>query len=193
MENDAKGMVEAIEDGKIVRVSEEYARRERLMILRRIAVQTSEARQKVDVKKGLGEDKRYRFDDFRKPLNWKKNKIVEDLVENFHWQITAARKAKNLTRKQVAVSLGVQENAIKAIENGILPSEDFVLVNKIENYFGINLRKNRVNFSGSPREMLDSAMGGGGKEEKVEEKAEGKSQEKTEGNDIDIAENIDLD
>ena len=32
---------------------------------------------------------------------------------------------------------------MKLIENGVYPDKDFVLINKIQNYYGINLRKDK--------------------------------------------------
>jgi transcriptional regulator with XRE-family HTH domain len=157
MDFGAGKIVEAIEEGRIVRVSEEYAKQEGLLILRK-ASSGEGVREKVDVKKGLGEERRLGFDDYRRPLDWRKNKIIDALIDNFNWEIAKMRKAKNITRKQLATEVGVSENTIKIVENGILPSEDFVLINKIENYLGISLRKDKTGFGGSPREMLNAAL-----------------------------------
>jgi len=151
------GMVEALEDGKIVKVSEEYARVERLPILRRI-----ERKDKIEVpvskdRRLLGEEKKIGFDELRKPLHYQKNKVIEDLVPNFQWEIMKARRAKNITRKKLAGAIGVNENSLKLIENGSLPADDFVLINKLQDYLGINLRKDKMNYSQSVRKILDSA------------------------------------
>jgi len=151
------GMVEALEDGKIVKVSEEYAKAERLLILRRI-----EKQGKVDApvskeRKFFGEEKKVGFDELRKPLHYQKNKVIEDLVPNFQWEIMKARRTKNITRKKLAEAIGVNENSLKLIENGSLPADDFVLINKLQNYLGINLRKNKMDYNQSVRKILDSA------------------------------------
>jgi transcriptional regulator with XRE-family HTH domain len=51
-----------------------------------------------------------------------------------------ARKKKKLTRRQVADSIGESEAAIKMIENKDLPEDALILVKKLEQLFGIELR-----------------------------------------------------
>jgi len=51
-----------------------------------------------------------------------------------------ARRAKKLTQKQFAEAIEESEEAIKMAEKGVLPKDDFVLVNKIENYLGIRIK-----------------------------------------------------
>jgi len=128
-----KKIVEAIHDGKIIKVYEDDAIREGLFILKK------------------HEDK---LADFRKPLRWKSNNIAAELKENFHWDIVRKRKDRGLGRKQVASAIGCSENDLKSLENGILPSNDFVLINRLEQYFKINLRKGS-GFSESPRAVVE--------------------------------------
>lgn len=145
--------VEAIEEGKIVKVTEEYAKREGLLVIRKQNDTTTYdyTPEKKETFTRKNEDKRLRKDftlnKMRKPLNYYKNNIINDLVDNFHWEIIKARKIKNVTRKQVAQALNENEETIKMIENGILPDDNYILVNKIQSYFGINLRKDGKNFS----------------------------------------------
>ncbi|MBS3071532.1 helix-turn-helix domain-containing protein [Candidatus Pacearchaeota archaeon] len=146
--------VEAIEEGKIVRVSEKYAKREGLLILRKASIETE---RKNQAKKIEDLDKRIGFEELRKPLKWKENKVIKELVENFHWQISLARKKKNLTRKALAEAIGESESTIKLVENGMLPKDDFVLINKIQEKLGINLRKDKnQEFNQSMRKLVDS-------------------------------------
>jgi ribosome-binding protein aMBF1 (putative translation factor) len=148
-----KRMVEAIEEGKIVKVSEDYAKREGLMILRRPEIDF-----KVDGSIASREDdeRRLLMDDFRKPLDWKDNRVAKDLVENFHWHIARERRRKNTTRRDFAEALGESENTIKMLENGILPKNDFVLIKKVQDYLGINLRKDKQVFGQEMRELVES-------------------------------------
>jgi ribosome-binding protein aMBF1 (putative translation factor) len=130
-------LVEAIEGGRIVRVSEDYAKREGLLILRKpMAIDPKQAalktENKFDKKGFIG------FEDLRKPLRVGEN----DLVDNFQWILVQQRKTKRLMRKQVADAIGETELNLKIIENGVLPENNFILVNKLENYFNIVLRKN---------------------------------------------------
>jgi len=152
-ENEAEEkIVEAIEDGKIVKVSEDYAKREGLLILRRwqeVPQQGFSEKMgyrksgEIDIKKEKDRKIIAGIDDLRKPLRYKEGDITKELVENFHWKISQKRREKGLTRKQVALAIGESENDIKIIENGVLPMNNFVLISKLESYFGINLRKNK--------------------------------------------------
>lgn len=140
----SKRYVDAIEDGKIVRVSEEYAKKEGLFIL-----------QKLDEKKEISSSNYQRkeqknevfigMNSLRRPLRRNENDLTSSLVDNFHWIILEKRRSKNMTRKQLAIALSVNENDLKMVENGILPSRDYVLIRKIEEFFGINLRKDSIN------------------------------------------------
>ena len=64
-----------------------------------------------------------------------------DLVDNFHWIIMRARRLKKLTQEQLAKEISESVAAIKMVEQGILPEDDYRLVNKLEAFLGINLVK----------------------------------------------------
>lgn len=146
-------IVDAIENGKIVKVTEEYALREGLMILKR---EEKDDRYVITQKpRKQEEEPRVGFEELRKPLGWKKKQVVAELIDNFHWAVANERKVRNLGRKQAAKDLGISENDLKMIENGVLPSEDFVIINKIQKHYGINLRKDGNNFDQSMRNKLD--------------------------------------
>ena len=66
------------------------------------------------------------------------------MVDNFHWVIMRARRVKKLNQKQFAEAIEESEEAIKMAEEGILPKNDSVLVNKIENYLGIRIKDESV-------------------------------------------------
>jgi len=75
--------------------------------------------------------------------NFSKSVLDENpsgMVGNFHWIIMRARRAKKLTQEQFAEAIEESEEAIKMAEKGVLPKNDFVLVNKIENYLGIRIK-----------------------------------------------------
>ena len=141
--------VDAIEDGRIVKVSEDYARREGLMILRK---RVEEVQNKPVQKKDEGN--KFLFDDFRRPLKMKDNQVFSELVDNFHWILSKKRKGLGLSRKQVAQRINVSENDLKMIENGVLPSNDFILINKLMSFYGVNLRKDGKDFSRAVREAV---------------------------------------
>lgn len=138
-------LVDAIEEGRIVKVTEDYARREGLLILRKSFSVVSEP---TVVQKKEEEARRNRgfigMDDLRKPLKSKENELQKELVENFHWMLVEKRKVRGLTRKKLADSIGESETNVKMIENGVLPVNNFILVNKLESFYGISLRKNKI-------------------------------------------------
>jgi len=159
--------VEVIEEGRIVRVSEVYARLEGLTILRRngdFKWNDSNYYKKqpnsvigIDKKPEIKQRKGINLEPFRKPLRYAENDIASSLIDNFHWKLLEKRRQRELTRKQLAESLNEQENSIKSIENGIVPSENYILINKLERYFGITLRKDGNDFSNSMAEVMKKA------------------------------------
>src|SRR3989338_2177107 len=99
-------MVEAIDDGRIVRVPEDYAVREGLLILKRpkpLAPAQPVAEQPAD-RRASG------LDAFRKPLRYKQNDVAGSLVDHFQWIVGQKRKEKGLTRKQVASAVQCSEH-----------------------------------------------------------------------------------
>lgn len=74
-----------------------------------------------------------------------------DLVDNFHWVIQRARRFKKITQDQLAREIGESEAVIIMAERGVLPEDDYRLINKLEGYLGIKLlKKNVVNSVGDP-------------------------------------------
>lgn len=165
-------MVEAIDDGRIVRVSEDYAKREGLPILRRSNVEKVEKKAVSEgdlVKRrefsgrGIFESNKSNrgllaFDEYRRPLKKSESDVSNELIDNFHWEILKKRKEKEISRKQFASDLGVNEEEVKMVENGRLPRNDFVLINKIQSYLGINLRKDGQDFSRPAREKVENSL-----------------------------------
>ncbi len=152
--NPNEEFVEAIEEGKIVRVREQYAKLEGLPILRKHKPTIEES---VKSREKMLRDKQetFSFDDFRKPLKTSKNQVLSELIDNFQWEVVKKRRAINLTRKQLAKEINEPESSIKLIENGLLPSSDFVIINKLQSRLKINLRKDQKDFSQSPRALLN--------------------------------------
>jgi len=81
--------------------------------------------------------------------NYKKNlkeqtaekKPRPDLVDNFHWVIMRARRFKKLTQEQLAKEISESEAAINLAERGILPEDDYRLLNKLESFLRVKLVK----------------------------------------------------
>lgn len=64
-----------------------------------------------------------------------------NLIDNFHWIVLRTRRKKHLTQGQLASEIHESEAAIKMIETGQLPEDDYRLVNKLENFLGIKIRE----------------------------------------------------
>lgn len=183
-------MVDAIEDGRLVRVTESYAKREGLFVLKRPNVNVTQKapagltyQDKMNIEHGTRRKSVLDLDRFRKPLKHDKNALYTDLKENFHWDIVKARKIRDLTRKQLANAVGATDEEIKLIENGVLSSGNYVLLNKIEKFFNIQLRRGSVNYQESMRQVVNAPasereMKREVREEKKEEKVEKREESK---------------
>jgi len=141
-------IVDAIEDGKIVRVSAEHAKREGLLVLRK-AIDANVAVSSVRISKPADETISRRIsrtpldlDRFRKPLH--KNNVISELKDNFHWELSNLRKGRGMTRKALAIAVNCLEEDIKLIENGVLPKDDFILIGALERFFNTSLRKDKA-------------------------------------------------
>ena len=139
--------VEAIRDGEIIRVPESVALEEDLFILRKLggapqqqsAVSASIIRKEQISRVGRNPSL---FSEWKLgKFGVKKNNVIQDLVQNFHWEIVKQRRKKNLTRHKLAEMIRASENDVKMLELGELPADDFVLISRVEQLFGINLRK----------------------------------------------------
>lgn len=143
------GYVEAIKDGEIIRVPERVAILEDLFILRKVGgSQTSNAvsaplqSSAIKSKEPISRNGSIMSDWRHGKFGGKKNNASQDLISNFNWEISKNRKAKNLTRLKLAQMINATEEQVKMLELGELPADDFVLISRIEQVFGINLRKN---------------------------------------------------
>lgn len=141
----SKGFVEAIRDGEIVRVPHSVAVEEDLFILRTLNAPPQENIAPVQTlgrQNSKQETKGSVFSDWKVgKFGNKKNNVVQDLIPNFHWEIGRQRKKRNLTRHKLAEIIRANESDVKMLELGELPYDDFVLISRIEQFFGINLRK----------------------------------------------------
>lgn len=64
-----------------------------------------------------------------------------NLIEYFHWEIMKNRRRRGLTQQQLARAVGESETAIQMIENGKLPANAEPLINKLEQFLRVRLRK----------------------------------------------------
>jgi len=151
-------LVEAIEEGKIVKVPEFYAKSEGLPIIRKPMMRELQERA-TNLTPGSQEriphEYRKPFSEIlQNPDNWKKKQVTAELLDNFHWMIRIERKRKGLSRKQFSKILDESEDNIKMVEAGFLPANDFILINKIQQHLGVNLRKDKKDYTESIGSMM---------------------------------------
>lgn len=154
--------VEAIHEGRIVKVPEKFARREGLIILKKPEINnqvqgTTPSYYKTPLKTKNDYRKTFSTIVDRKP-GWQEKQVLNELIENFHWKIRAERRKKNLTRRQLANLINDSDENLQILETGRLPSNDFVLINKIQKTLKINLRKDGKDFDTSPREIMEKSL-----------------------------------
>ncbi|MBU0761043.1 MAG: hypothetical protein KJ600_04145 [Nanoarchaeota archaeon] len=148
--------VEAIEDGKIVKVSENYAKREGLVILRKPEIKMNNPGTTPSYfSQESKESKKPLTDYLKKKPDWKEKQVLQELLDNFHWHIRMQRRRMGLTRRQFSKMINESEEKVKILETGRLPTNDFVIINKVQKALGINLRKDKKNFDVSVKEMLN--------------------------------------
>lgn len=64
-----------------------------------------------------------------------------DLIDNFHWKIQQIKRVKKISREAFAKGIGESDATIRMIEQGFLPANDYKIINKVEGFLGISLRK----------------------------------------------------
>lgn len=73
--------------------------------------------------------------------NYKDNVYVKDaLIDNFQWIVMRARRLKHISQGQLANAIDEPEVVVKFLEEGKI--RDMKVIEKVENYLGITLRKN---------------------------------------------------
>ena len=150
-------LFEAVSDGGILKVCEKCAEDEGLLVIKTpTEFQVQESKEEKTFRDAVRSFERRKSPVIKDEVMLKD--IVEksfvqrlpsnpikrdDLIDNFHWLIMRARRAKKVSVEQMAREIGESEAAIKTAERGILP-DGYKLVNKIEFYLGIHLRKFEV-------------------------------------------------
>jgi transcriptional regulator with XRE-family HTH domain len=126
--------VDVIKEGQIQRVSETEAKAEGFFILRRPTLVPGTPPKSPPPMIRSPSKQKY-------SLDYAHNNVRLDLIDHFNWEIAKYRKLKNLTRRQLGNLVGATEEHIKMVENGELPADNFALINRLEHYLGISLRK----------------------------------------------------
>ena len=169
-ENQVK-LLDALDDKEVIKICEECAFSENIPILRKpTSFQLKESekpysiRQRLSKMAGIKEEKKedisevtkkimqkvnidaLRKTDYKSELD-KKYKMAKErnkplnLIENYNWLILMERKKRKIMRNQLAERIGESEEIIKMIENKELPDDALRIIQKIEQYFSIRLRK----------------------------------------------------
>jgi len=139
----------AISSKGIVKVCEDCAVSEKLPIIKKMTEnQIEESQRQKSVRERLTEMKRLPL--MQREITLRdivdrnlKSKLPQpaDLIENFHWTIQRIKRARKITREEFAKAIGESEATVRMIEQGFLPNNDYKIINKIENYLGVSLRK----------------------------------------------------
>jgi|WetSurMetagenome_2_1015567.scaffolds.fasta_scaffold170060_2 ribosome-binding protein aMBF1 (putative translation factor) len=85
--------------------------------------------------------------------------LPSDLIPNFHWEIQRIKRIKKMTREEFAKGIGESDATVRMIEQGFLPNNDYRIINKIESFLGISLRKQSSGFPDTSRRyILDNSL-----------------------------------
>ncbi len=151
------GFVEVIKEGEIVQMPRSQAVEEDLFILRDVVEPEREIHgelpRRTPMPPSLEQNASWLDKWKRGDVGNKGNNVVATLITNFHWEIAKKRRVKGWNRRQLAVACEVPEEVIKSVELGELPSDDYVLINRIENVLGTTLRKEGTQSSVSLAEL----------------------------------------
>lgn len=82
-----------------------------------------------------------------------------DLIQNYHWVLLRARRLKKLTQDQLARELQVPTNRIQSLEAGRVTFDDDVLIEKLEDFLGVNLFLEKVKKARVARHARNFAEG----------------------------------
>tara|TARA_Y100000310_G_C20661660_1_gene805136 strand:- start:1016 stop:1993 length:978 start_codon:yes stop_codon:yes gene_type:complete len=148
-------LFDAIYDGVMERICERCSIIENIPVIKKPDIDQLKDAEQVTVykrMKGLAgfpkekEGKTFFVEDKLKELDTKPELEIPEssklnLVEHFHWEIMKNRRRKGLSQKQLGENLGESETAIAMIEKAKLPENAEILVNKLEQFFQVKLRK----------------------------------------------------
>lgn len=149
-------LLDAIYENDVVKICERCAVVEDILILRRPSTsQLKESEKSYSVYQRLkklsgGVEKKEKhesiLDKIRKldenpELEQPEEKKPFNLVDNFNWHVTRARRNRGLSQKQLGWALGESEAAVKMIEKGELPEESEKLIKKLEQFLQIKIRE----------------------------------------------------
>ncbi len=92
-------------------------------------------RQNEDLRKIVEKKRKLSFPELKQVQSEPK----DDLIRNYHWAIFKARRARRLTRMQVAEAIAEPEASIKLAERGILPDNYHGFIRKLQTFLGVSV------------------------------------------------------
>ncbi len=80
-----------------------------------------------------------------------------DMIDNFHWVVMMQRRKRKVTQAQLAKEIGESEAAVKMVERGVLPEDDYRIIRKLESFLGVGLLKKeaREKLPAQPKDLFD--------------------------------------
>ena len=147
-------LYDAISGKGIVKICRHCSIVENLPIIRRVteeSIEKKNAPERVPGRSGMrryirnpsGDDMALRNlveNNFRQNMK-EDSELKTTLIDNFHWALMRARRAKKLTQEQLAQAIKVPHIAIQTLEMGVVPEKSRDLISKLEIYLFVKLRK----------------------------------------------------
>ena len=146
-------LYDAISGKGIVKICRHCSIVENLPIIRKVVEETSEKKspERIPGRSGMrsyvrnpsGDDMALRN---LVEKNFKQNmkedlELKKTLVDNFHWALMRARRAKHLPQEQLARAIKESHIAIQTLEMGVVPERSREIISKLEIYLFVKLRK----------------------------------------------------
>lgn len=162
-----KKLFDAISGKGIVKICEDCLAIEKFPVVKKPEFSEESEKQKSVRDRLIGMNKRFNYGkepNLRDLIDQKfKEKSIQtypDLIDNFHWTLQKIRRDKKISRLQLAKAIDESEERIKLIESGFLPDNNYQVLAKIENYFGVSFRKNKAGFLNSEERkfVLDNSL-----------------------------------
>lgn len=158
-------LVKAIDNNEVISICENCAMLENIPIMRKPTLaqleninKTKNVKDRMAKISGVNRQEKpeekfatITLDNLRKPKDYKtkldtrfamsKTHEPINLIDNFHWDIVAARRKMRISRHQLAERIGESELAVELLENKQTPEGSLRVINKLEQFFGIKLKK----------------------------------------------------
>jgi len=177
-ESDEVELFEGILKAEMIRICRECAESEGVPIVKKPSeVQLEKANERYSVRERMermsgvretteiSEDQTVTQGNLAKLRALPKKQFHEDVLDNYYWTLTHARRRRKLSINQFADLIKIDAKIIQAIEKGILPENFEEIFIQLESFLGIKLLKNhrpKVSFTRTideEREILKSVQG----------------------------------